>query len=79
MFVKSTLDEVSSRLRSNRSIDFNQHNMAGTQLALIKNLCLCYCDNQPGKILIDVERWSQLKFLESLDKVVNTVAHLLHG
>jgi len=37
--------------------------MSGSQLALIKNLCLCYCENQP----------------EILDKAVNTVAHLLHG
>ncbi|CAF2465821.1 unnamed protein product [Rotaria sp. Silwood2] len=37
--------------------------MAGSQLALVKNLCLCYCDNKP----------------EILDKTINTVAHLLHS
>ncbi|CAF0840506.1 unnamed protein product [Adineta steineri] len=37
--------------------------MAGSQLALIKNLCLCYCDNKP----------------DILDKTVNTVSHLLHS
>lgn len=36
--------------------------MSGSQIALIKNLCLCYCDNKP----------------EILDKTVNTVSHLLH-
>ncbi|CAF0726828.1 unnamed protein product [Adineta ricciae] len=37
--------------------------MAGSQLALIKNLCLCYCDNKP----------------DALDRTVNTVSHLLHS
>ncbi|CAF2989260.1 unnamed protein product [Rotaria socialis] len=37
--------------------------MAGSQSALIKNLCLCYCDNKP----------------EILEKTVNTVSHLLHA
>lgn len=56
--------------------------MAGSQLALIKNLCLCYCENQPGKKNLHQHQFRcDLRFssVEILDKAVNTVAHLLHG
>jgi hypothetical protein len=55
--------------------------MSASQLALIKNLCLCYCDNKPGiiKNFKKKEFYFIFYFIEILDKTVNTVSHLLHS
>ena len=61
--------------------------MSNSELALIKNLCLCYCDNKPGMMKRNFKRFFKLSlfvcfysnFLEILDKLVNTVSHLLHS
>ena len=62
------------------SIGFSLATMSSSQLALIKNLCLCYCDNKPGRIeRIFKNELISLNFdaIEILEKTVNTVSHLL--